>query len=155
MSPVAVGGVVPRRRRVAVGIGVIRIRRVLLISRNAERSPQEEETLKSVTVVMEEDGVMPSGEVTEVLRPELPTTSPVATINVSSRASDVPTAVVSTASATAPMTAAGTATPMTFCESYPAEEQERRAEAAAGRVGQRVRTHVHKKHVIKKKHVKG
>jgi len=62
--------------------------------------------VESVPVVMEGDGPMPLGEVTEVLRPELPTTR-VAATNVSSEASDVSAADVSTATGASGVPATG------------------------------------------------
>jgi len=62
--------------------------------------------VESVPVVMEEDGPMPLGEVTEVLRPELPTTR-VAATNVSSEACDVSAADVSTATGASGVPATG------------------------------------------------
>jgi hypothetical protein len=94
-----------------------------------------------VTVVMEEDGPMPLGEVTEVLRPELPTTQ-VAATNVSRETSDGPATDVSTASRATRVPAARAPAAVPPCESSTAcqrkHEEDRQGQGAKMRTrGQR------------------
>jgi len=104
------------------------------MGRNAERGAQDEEI---VTVVMEQDGLMPFGEVTHVLHPGLPTPNVGAT-SVSSETSDVPAADVSTANGATGVPAARASATVPSCESSTARQ--RKHEEARQDQGRKMKT---------------